>query len=143
MACCVENDDDTATLQCELLENAGLAPMDITPWNTYPWYRHDQHSGLGSRLVTEGIEPLRRLIKLMPDLKVVLLQGNEAQLPWRRFSVRHPEVAGRLWSVGTYHPGRTALRDPDPDVREAHGAHRIKAFQRVAAILDGEESAGR
>lgn len=138
---CVENDDETAALQCDLLDNAGLTPMDITPWNTYPWYRHDQKSGLAGHQVTEGIEPLLELIALMPDLAVVILQGQEAQLLWRRTALRHPELVGRLSSVGTYHPGRTALRHPDPAVRAARAAHRVKAFHMVARLLDERRQA--
>ncbi|WP_104118428.1 uracil-DNA glycosylase [Arthrobacter sp. B1805] len=134
----VENDDVTAALQCELLENAGLTPKNITPWNAYPWYRHDQSSGLSSRQVTEGIDPLRRLVGLLPDLKVVLLQGREAQLLWKRFSKEHPEIAGRYVAVESYHPGRTALRHPDPAVRHARDARRREAFHEVAGVLSGE-----
>jgi hypothetical protein len=36
---CVENDEDSAALQCELLASIDLTPADLTPWNAYPWYR--------------------------------------------------------------------------------------------------------
>lgn len=135
---CVENDDDSAALQCELLASVKLTPNDLTPWNTYPWYRHDQSSGLRSRQVTEGLEPLARLIDLLPYLRVVLLQGGDAQTFWKRFARKHPRVAARYAAVETYHPGRTALRDPDPAVREARADRRFKAFQEVREILDQE-----
>ena len=83
---CVENDDDSAALQCELLASVKKTPKDLTPWNTYPWYRHDQSSGPRSRQVTEGLEPLARLIDLLPNLRVVLLQGGDAQTLWKRFA---------------------------------------------------------
>ncbi|MFJ5695928.1 hypothetical protein ACIP9X_19025 [Arthrobacter sp. NPDC093125] len=66
---CVENDDDSAALQCQLLASVDLMPADLTPWNDYPWYRHDQSSGLRSPQITEGLNPLARLIDLMPKLK--------------------------------------------------------------------------
>lgn len=139
---CVENNDESAALQCELLDDAGLAPMDITPWNAYPWYRHDQKSGLASQQITEGIEPLRQLIELMPALRVVLLQGGEAQTLWRRFTRQHPDIAGRYSAVATYHPGRTALRHPDPAERAARAARRIEAFHEVAALLEANDPPG-
>ena len=133
---CVENDDDSAALQCELLASVDLTPADLTPWNAYPWYRHDQSSGLRSPQITEGLEPLARLISVMPKLKVVLLQGGEAQTLWKRFVRKHPGVAARYAAVETYHPGRTALRDPDPAVREARARRRVEAFREVRGILD-------
>jgi hypothetical protein len=127
---CVENDDDSAALQCQLL-----------PWNAYPWYRHDQSSGLRSPQITEGLNPLARLIDLMPKLEVVLLQGGEAQTLWKRFARKHPRVAARYAAVETYHPGRTALRDPDPTVREARANRRFEAFREVRQILDRGQDA--
>lgn len=132
---CVENDDDSAALQCDLLAEAELSPMDLTPWNTCPWYRHDQTSGLTSQQIPEGLDPLRRLIDLMPVLRVVLLQGGEAKTLWKRFSRKHPNMARRYASVETYHPGRTALRHPDADVRAAREARRVAAFHEVRDAL--------
>jgi hypothetical protein len=133
---CVENDDDSAALQCELLASVDLTPADLTPWNAYPWYRHDQSSGLRSPQITEGLDPLARLIDVMPKLEVVLLQGGEAQTLWKRFARKQPRVAARYAAVETYHPGRTALRDPDPAVREARANRRFEAFREVRQILD-------
>ena len=138
---CVENDDDSAALQCELLASVDLTPADLIPWNAYPWYRNDQSSGLRSPQITEGIEPLARLISVMPKLEAVLLQGGEAKTLWKRFGRKHPRVADRYPAVETYHPGRTALRDPDPTVREARARRRFEAFREVRAILDrGQDS---
>nr|WP_306631475.1 hypothetical protein [Arthrobacter ulcerisalmonis] len=133
---CVENDDDSAALQCELLASVDLTPADLTPWNAYPWYRHDQSSGLRSPQINEGLDPLARLINVMPELEAVLLQGGEAQTLWKRFARKYPSVAAKYAAVETYHPGRTALRDPDPAVREARARRRFEAFEEVRQILD-------
>jgi hypothetical protein len=140
---CVENDDDSAALQCELLASVELTPADLTPWNTYPWYRNDQSSGLRSSQITEGLAPLARLIELMPNLEVVLLQGGEAQTLWKRFIRKHPRVATQYTAVETYHPGRTALRAPDPSVREARANRRFEAFREVQQALDRHASPRR
>jgi hypothetical protein len=132
---CVENDDDSAALQCELLAKVDLGARDLTPWNTYPWYRHDQTSGLTGQQITQGLDPLRRLMEVLPELRVVLLQGGEAKTLWKRFARQHPEVAQRYTVVQTYHPGRTALRHPDPEVRAAREARRVAAFEEVRAAL--------
>jgi hypothetical protein len=70
----MENDDDSAALQCQLLASVDLMPADLTPWNAHPWYRHDQSSGLRSPQIAKGLDPLARLIDVMPNLEVVLLQ---------------------------------------------------------------------
>ena len=132
---CVENDDDSAALQCELLAQVGLTARDLTPWNTYPWYRQDQKSGLTSQQITQGLDPLRRLIDVMPALRVVLLQGGEAKTLWKRFARSHPHIARKYNFVETYHPGRTALRHPDPEVRAAREARRVQAFCEVRDAL--------
>jgi hypothetical protein len=132
---CVENDDDSAALQCDLLASADLTPRDLTPWNANPWFRYDQSSGLTSPQITEGLDPLRRMVELMPALEVVLLQGGEAKTLWKRFARREPRLAGKCTVVETYHPGRTALRHPDPEVRKAREERRYEAFQEARQAL--------
>lgn len=135
---CVENDDDTAELQCRLLDSVDLTARDLTPWNAYPWFRYDQSSGLSSPQITEGLEPLGQVIEVMKEnLQVVLLQGGEAQTLWKRFARKYPRTAARYDVVETYHPGRTALRHPDPAVREAREARRWEAFREIEAALVG------
>lgn len=131
---CVENDDDSAALQCDLLASADLTPRDLTPWSL-PWFRYDQSSGLSSPQITEGLDPLRRIVDLMPALEVVLLQGGDAQTLWKRFARKEPRLAGRYAVVETFHPGRTALRHPDPEVRKAREARRYAAFQEARIAL--------
>jgi hypothetical protein len=72
----------------------------------------------------------------MPNLEVVLLEGGEAQTLLERFARKQPTVAARYSAVETYHPGRTAPRDPDPLVREARANRRFEAFREVRQILD-------
>jgi hypothetical protein len=132
---CVENDDDSAALQCDLLSSADLTPWDLTPWNAYPWFRYDQSSGLTSPQITEGLDPLRRIVELMPALEVVLLQGGEAKTLWKRFARKEPHLAGRCAVVETYHPGRTALRHPDPEVRKGREERRYAAFLEARQAL--------
>jgi hypothetical protein len=59
---CVENDDQTAATQMELMASAGVEVGDITPWNAYPWYIN---SAPTPAQLDAGVEPLRRLILLM------------------------------------------------------------------------------
>lgn len=132
---CIENDDPTAAKQCELFLDK-LDVRDVTPWNAYPWYINKPPT---SRQVTEGAQVLERLIALMPDLRVVLLQGGHAQEAWRKFLRVAPRtVAGRgLIAVPTFHPGNQALQTSNPVERQQRIARRIEAIDEVVAVLNG------
>jgi hypothetical protein len=131
---CIENDDPSAALQCDLLEHAGLVAADLTPWNAYPWYINRKPNAAEREA---GVEPLRRLVDLLPRLTVVLLQGGDAQDVWRRLDRRHPDLTSSraLTVVSTYHPGRQALWSPDPTVRDRRREQRMEAYRRVARSL--------
>jgi hypothetical protein len=113
---CVENDDPTAEQQARAFAEVGIATADTTPWNAYPWCINRRPTASERQA---GVGPLLRLVDLMPGLRVVLLQGRDAQDVWRR-AVRHrPGLKHRNLSVvETYHPGRQALWSPDPAIRE-------------------------
>jgi len=131
---CVENDDPTAELQCRAFDAAGIAPCDVTPWNAYPWYINRAPKAAERQA---GVDPLLRLLGLLPRLRTVLLQGRDAQDAWRRLVTRHPEILQRknLQIVSTYHPGRQALWSKDPAVRQARVQNRLHAYARVAQTL--------
>jgi hypothetical protein len=131
---CVENDDPTAELQCRAFTATGIHARDVTPWNAYPWYINRAPKASERQA---GVDPLVRLLGLMPYLKVVLLQGRDAQDTWKRLAKRHPEIVQqvRFQVVGTYHPGRQALWSRDPVVRDDRAQDRVRAYLRVAEVL--------
>ena len=90
---CPENDDATAEPFATQLDDAGRAVSTILPWNTYPWYINGSPRAAES---DTGVEPLQRLLGLLPTLQVVILLGGSARGGWRRLVRRHPEVALQL-----------------------------------------------
>jgi len=118
----VENDDQTAERQCGFFVEAGIDPADVVPWNAYPWYINDAPS---RAQLGEGVEPLRRLIELMPGLKVVLLAGKDAQAAWEVFGHSHGVLirSRGIEALFTYHPSRQALQHPDPAERARREDH--------------------
>jgi hypothetical protein len=108
----VENDDQTAERQCAFFAEAGLDPADVVPWNAYPWYINDRPT---RAQLAAGVEPLRRLIELMPRLCVVLLLGKDAQAAWQLFIRANADLVRRrgIEAMWTYHPSRGALQHPD------------------------------
>lgn len=134
---CIENDDPTAERQAEAFAAVGVQPGDITPWNAYPWYINRAPT---SRERQAGVDPLLRLLELLPRLQVVFLQGNDAKDTWHRVLGRDPTVerTHRLTTIATYHPSRQALWARDPAIREMRTQHRIDAYQQLAAALRGQ-----
>lgn len=135
---CIENDDPTAERQWKLFSEFKIPPRQVLPWNAYPWYinRAPRAAERG-----QGAAVLEDLIDLLPDLSVVLLQGNDAIDTWRRVVKAHPKLvsARKLEVVESIHPGRQALWTRDPAQREARIAKQRKAFERVAAVLSTHE----
>lgn len=130
---CVENDDPTAERQLQMFADVGISPADVTPWNAYPWYIN---AAPKPAQLDAGVAPLLAVLDLMPEVRVVLLQGTHARDGWARLTKRHPDRARRVPTViATYHPSRQALFHPDPAVRQARVEHREAAYRGVAAAL--------
>jgi hypothetical protein len=141
MLCC-ENDDDSAALHATLLDSAKIPVSELLPWNGYPWYRHitGKNSPPSATECKAGIEPLRRLMGLAPNLRVVMLHGGTAQDVWARFSKHHRSVARGLHVVPTFHTGRQAFIGTH-QVRTERLRHLYESFAEVAEILRGEHVA--
>src|SRR6266480_3026511 len=105
---CTENDDPTAELFAECLDSAGLDVGRIMAWNAYPWALADGKSPNSTQL-EKGVEPITRLLKLLPKLRVVLLMGAVAWNGWGRFAIKHPELAVRYRVLPTLHTGRRGI----------------------------------
>lgn len=130
---CVENDDPTAQTQCELFEEYGIPLRTVLPWNAYPWYINSKPK---AAQLERGAEVLEQLIALVPTLKVVLLQGNDAEDAWKRLMKRPTfHLNDGIRVVKSIHPGRQALWTPDETVREAREKLQRDAFEQVAHAL--------
>lgn len=103
---CVENDDPTAAQLCGLLERAGIPVSDTVPWNAYPWFVNRAPSAVELRA---GVEPLRSLLDLLPDLRVVLLLGRHAQRSWELLACTDAALASGYDVLRTRHTGAQAF----------------------------------
>lgn len=131
---CIENNDGSAELQAILLAEAGVSPAELLPWNAYPWYinRAPKASELDA-----GVKTILHLMDLAANLKVVLLQGGDADRAWRRLLRIAPTIERErdITVVRTFHPSPQALFVRDLDVRAARVTRRRAAFHEVAALL--------
>jgi hypothetical protein len=130
----VENDDQTAERMGQFLAEAGIDYRDVIPWNAYPWYINADPS---REQLQAGVEPLRRVMVLMPRLRVVLVHGGSADQGWKLFRREHLDVLetrGIVW-LSTYHTSRQALQTPDPVERELREAHIRNTFAVAASVM--------
>jgi hypothetical protein len=130
----MSRDDATAETLYGLFSEAGIAALDIVPWNVFPWYinRAPTATELGA-----GVGPLKRVIDLLPELRVVMLHGGSARSGWRRLVRAHPALvpARELTVIETYHTSRQAFWHADPEVRAARWGHLRTSFRAAAQYL--------
>ena len=103
---CVENNDATAARLCELLERAHIPVSCTLPWNAYPWYVNRAPTVAELRA---GVEPLRRVITLMPQLRVLLLLGKHAERSWKLLMSSGASVISGVEVLHARHPSRQAF----------------------------------
>lgn len=129
---CVENDDSSAERHDTFLRNAGIDNDQLMAWNTYPWYINSKPT---SAQIDRGLDPLGRVVALLPNLEVVMAHGGEAQVAWKRFRLRNPEAVHGIVTIETYHTSRQALWHKDPDVRSQRERKLTEDFARAAETL--------
>ena len=129
---CAENDDASAERFATLLDGAGIPVGETLSWNAYPWYIYDHRPGAAE--LEAGVEPLRRLLGLLPRLRVAMLHGGSAQDGWKRLGRRHPDLVSRLEILPTFSTANRAFIGT-PAVRAERMAKLKEAFARTARIL--------
>ena len=133
---CVENDNGSAARLRELFGHAGVPPSATTPWNACPWLLDHPPTAADVRT---GVEPLRRLLALLPRLEVVLLLGREAQRCWDLLTAADdaPPADVRtadLHVLRTRHVSVQAFIAP-PAERERRRAEQQQVFVDAARLL--------
>jgi hypothetical protein len=98
-----ENDDPTAERMSQVFATVGLSDEHVLPWNAYPWYVHQAYpNGLPAGLLNEGLDPLKRLLELHPQIRTVVAHGGDAKRAMRQFTTKKrfaPFVAERSLKV--------------------------------------------
>lgn len=88
------NPDETAKNFFELSNSAGFLRKKTIIWNVVPWY-----IGTGQRIraatptdLQSGLMPLPRLLRLLPQLKAVILVGRKAEKAATSIAYENPNI---------------------------------------------------
>lgn len=130
---CVENPDESAARYLRLLTDAGIEVSDTLSWNSYPWYIGRPPS---DRELDDALPVLVRILEMLPRLEVVMLQGGTARQAWKRLSLAHPVIAGRVQEViSTYHTSPRAIAQVSPTERARREQKLADDFARARSVL--------
>jgi hypothetical protein len=118
-----ENNDGSAARMGNIYSTVGLSDDHVVPWNAYPWHVHDTHpNGLPNNLIDEGLQPLKRLLDLHPNIRAIVAHGGDAHrsvkqfMSTKRFGA-YAEARGlKTWN--TRHTSNRAfiLREPEKSI---------------------------
>ena len=72
----------------------------------------------------------------MPDIRAIVLFGNNAQKSWKYFQQNPPEIALKIRSIDSPHPGKQALWSPDAQERERRVQRRTEAMREACEALN-------
>lgn len=130
----MDNNDQTAQTVFQMTRQAGVDRASLLLWNIVPWYVGDEERVRGVRPdeVEEGREHLRELMKLLPELRVVITLGRPAALGWSTLAPAYPQVT----TLTTWHPSGQAL-NAHPG-RRAHVLSTLQLAQQMAEYLVDE-----
>jgi hypothetical protein len=100
----VENPDPTARNIHHLRDEAGIAPEAVLHWNVVPWFVQDETGHIRPVNTGElyvGARYLERLLKLLPNLRVIVAMGRKAQ---RGLAYVSPDALAGVQILHTWHP---------------------------------------
>ncbi|MGK8200583.1 uracil-DNA glycosylase [Burkholderia cepacia] len=98
------NDDPTAEAVFRFMQEAGIPRQRAVLWNVIPWW--DKSIKFTAAEVRRGIEELRHLLPLLPNVRTVVLVGGQARRAHRLLQTLRPDL--RICTSA--HPGRQVYR---------------------------------
>jgi hypothetical protein len=124
----VNNSDGAAARTHQLLEETGLRLDQILTWNAYPWI--PPAVGLKNDDLHRGAKVLRRLVDLLPHLRVAILAGADAKTVWGRLA---PPPRG-VRVIPTRSTGNRAFTGAEAD-KAAWMREQDDVFRRAGQII--------
>jgi len=121
----IDNKDGTAKRFKNQLTQSGFHKSEIVVWNIVPWYLGD-HKGITSasaKDIQDAFSYLEDLLKIMPNLKYVILVGQKA-----RNSLVHLSSYGRFCILDLHHPSNQSFRS---DRKERFNTENLNVLKRL------------
>lgn len=124
----VDNNDQTAA-NVWMARNAIGLHRGALSWNIVPWYLGNAARKPTAAELVDGARELTSLMRLLPDLRVVVLSGRYAQHAWRSHVVEVPSPATDV--VEMWHPSPQSLNQPG---RRAEFIATMRDVARLAGV---------
>jgi hypothetical protein len=138
-----ENDHPAAERMSSIFARVGLSDAEVLPWNAYPWNLDQAYpKGLPPHLVVDGLEPLKRVLELHPNVRAVVAHGADAQRSMRLLTTKKRfaefNQARPLRVFEARHPGNRVF--VLPSAQRAAAIERVCATYRDAMAFVGADS---
>lgn len=126
-----DNNDQTAENSWHLYREASLDTSAVAIWNIVPWYVGSTTKIRAARRddIAAAQPYLHRLMRLLPEVRVVLTIGDKARDGWLRYLLRQDSVL--LPTLACPHPSPQVL-NVHPDYRDLI----LSALRRVKAVTE-------
>lgn len=122
----VDNDDKSAETVWKMRDAVGLH-TGVLGWNIVPWYLGPASVKPSADELREGGMEMRRLLPLLPELRVVIASGLYAQKGWTRHVA--PYIGSDLTVISTWHPSPLAMKQP------GKRDELLRAYERAARAI--------
>lgn len=130
-----EDDHPAAEALSVLLEESGIDPREVVLSNAYPWYRPEGATGrLTGAEMNAGIEPMGKLLRLVPNVRAVILMGKGPEEFWAKLSRKHPQALGRITAIPSFSPAPLSLSGTTAQ-REERVERRSEAMREARKIV--------
>lgn len=129
-----DNNDQTAAESWRLYREAALDQQHVVVWNIVPWYLGSDAANAHPTTADlhASMPHLTRLLDLLPDLRVVLTVGRDAERGWAMRTA--PRGRPEPPAITCPHPGPTNIRTR-PETR-GRILDALRAVQRIIGPND-------
>ena len=130
-----EDDDASAEALATLLAESEIDTKEVVLWHAYPWYRAEGAAGrLTGAETNAGLEPMGRLLRLVPNLRAVILMGKGPEEFWAKLTKKYPQAVTRITAIPSFSPAPLSLSGTTAQ-REQRVARRSEAMREARTIV--------
>lgn len=130
-----QNDDPSAKRFLQCLNDVGLDLNRVITWNAYPWNLPNGEEVTARRL-NEGLDPLQRLLDLLPRLRVVLTMGGKAENSWNRLRKSSRSHATTYQVINSLHTSNRGITSGSRHTKREGVEKVCRAMREAMEILD-------